>query len=60
MKRLIGICRNNNCANHGQEFTRLAKTSTYKSTDGTVKPRTDVSCPSCLTWSKIHRVEEAD
>lgn len=55
---LSGTCLNTRCANRGRAFSRLAKKATFESTEGTTKPRTDISCPSCLTWSKVVRIQE--
>lgn len=55
---LTGKCRNERCDNHGKEFSRESRKATYESTANMTLPRTDVSCPLCLSWAKIVSIQE--
>jgi len=60
MFNLTAICRNKQCANHGVKFTKKQKSSTYETTDGQKRIRTNLTCPVCRTWSRIIKLEEVE
>lgn len=58
MVTLYATCTVTGCKNHGREISKTARSSNYTSTDGRLKTRTNIVCPSCRNWAAITKIEE--